>query len=155
MADDIAKNFDSKKNLVPGSARPPGPVAPPSRAPPISQPESGLNTAARVAFIARIVEFITKYETHDSLRVALYDEFENWDANDFKGIGMIYARLKEAMMTHGVHVPDHHRMGGSMRKSIIEAITGVKWTKERATALKGYETIVTRDSDLQEYLEKK
>lgn len=64
MADKTDQDGESKKNLVPGPACPPGPVAPSSRAPLILQPGSGLNTEARVAFISRIVESIIESETH-------------------------------------------------------------------------------------------
>ena len=57
-------------------------------------------------------------------------------------------------MTHGVYVPDHRILAGSMRKSLTDAANGVKWTREKAGALSSYETVVTRNRELQEFLDK-
>ena len=85
---------------------------------------------------------------------SLHDEFESWIKEDFLGLGGKYNTLRLAVMTHGVYVPDHRHQGGSMRKSIADAAGGIQWTEERAALLKGCETIVTRNSALQGFLEK-
>ena len=88
------------------------------------------------------------------LRDTIHEEFETWDKNDFKGLSGRYAHLRTVLMAHGVYVPDHRILAGSMRKSITDAANGVKWTREKAGALSSYETVVTRNRELQEFLDK-
>ncbi|CAK7568552.1 MAG: hypothetical protein SEPTF4163_006546 [Sporothrix epigloea] len=128
MADRIIQDANPNKILVPGPPRPLGLVAPTQARSIFSkQLGSGRSVDERKTVIDNLMQEIINGKIHDAdIHACLRDDFETWDHKDFLGLSGKCAILKQTLMTHGVYVPDHHHNGGSIRKSITAAATGIR-----------------------------